>query len=156
MRLIGTLIMCGMLLLMLGATQPVAAQVPVSVDIKPQSCPNPLNTNSKGVLPVAILGTADFDVTTVDPTTVLLEGVAPVDDSLEDVSTPVVVGYPCECDTLGPDGYMDLTLKFKTQDIVGALGAMNDGDVIVLTLTGTTYAGTLIQGQDCVVIIKKK
>jgi hypothetical protein len=30
----------------------------VYVDIKPGSCPNPLNTKSKGVLPVAILGTA--------------------------------------------------------------------------------------------------
>ena len=34
----------------------------VPIDIKPQSCPNPLNVNSKGVLPVAILGTDTFDV----------------------------------------------------------------------------------------------
>jgi len=36
--------------------------IEVPVDIKPTSCPNPLNVKSRGVLPVAILGTADFDV----------------------------------------------------------------------------------------------
>ena len=35
------------------------AHIQISVDIKPQSCPNPVNVNAKGVLPVAILGTAD-------------------------------------------------------------------------------------------------
>ena len=39
-----------------------AAGINVAVDIKPGSCPNPLNIKSKGVLPVAILGTEDFDV----------------------------------------------------------------------------------------------
>ncbi len=35
------------------------------VDIKPGSFPNSVNLNSNGVLPVAILGTADFDVNDV-------------------------------------------------------------------------------------------
>ncbi|MHC4346223.1 MAG: hypothetical protein ACYSUP_16230, partial [Planctomycetota bacterium] len=38
----------------------------VAVDIKPQSCPNPFNIKSKGVLPVAILGTDEFDVEDVN------------------------------------------------------------------------------------------
>ena len=42
----------------------------VDIDIKPTSCPNPLNVKSKGVLPVAILGTASFDVNDVDVSTV--------------------------------------------------------------------------------------
>ena len=58
------------------------------IDIKPQSCPNPLNVKKKGVLPVAILGTADFDVNEVDPATVELEGVAPLRWDWEDVATP--------------------------------------------------------------------
>ena len=41
-------------------------EIEVFVDIKPGSCPNPLNTGSKGVLPVAIAGTVDFDVTVID------------------------------------------------------------------------------------------
>lgn len=43
---------------------------PVPIDIKPQSCPNPINVKSRGVLPVAILGTAEFDVTTIDPASI--------------------------------------------------------------------------------------
>ena len=42
------------------------------VDIKPGSCPNPINVKSKGVLPTEILGTEDFDVTMVDPASVRL------------------------------------------------------------------------------------
>jgi len=48
--------------------------ITVALDIKPTSCPNPLNTKSNGVLPVAILGTEDFDVYDVDPVTVTLAG----------------------------------------------------------------------------------
>jgi hypothetical protein len=129
--------------------------ISVELDIKPLSCPNPLNVNSKGVLPVAILGTADFNVRRADPATVLLEGVAPLRWSYEDVARPV---YPphgiCECTTLGPDKHLDLTLKFNTQAIIAALGPVHDGEVRVLTLTGMNYDGTRITGQDCVVITK--
>ena len=132
-----------------------ALAYPVAVDIKPTSCPNPFNMNAKGVLPVAILGTADFDVMTVDPSTVLLEGVAPLRWAWEDVSTPVEDPDECECTTLGADGYMDLTLKFDRQAIATALGPVSDGEVLVLTLTGFTYDGEAIKGKDCVIIIKK-
>ncbi len=40
---------------------------PVALDIHPTSCPNPLNPKSRGLMPVAVLGTADFDVTLLDP-----------------------------------------------------------------------------------------
>lgn len=143
-----------------GATVPVMAQrsgiAECAIDIKPQSCPNPFNTKNKGVLPVAILGTENFDVTTVDPATVLLEGVAPLRDSFEDVSRPVdPEADPCECTTEGADGYMDMTLKFDHQEILMALEPVSDREVRVLTLTGMTYDGMTIEGKDCVVIIKK-
>lgn len=59
-----------------------------ALDIKPTSCPNPHNTKSGGVLPVAIMGTEDFDVSVVDPATILLEGVGPIRYNYEDVGTP--------------------------------------------------------------------
>ena len=134
----------------------VTVGITINLDIKPQSCPNPLNTKSKGVLPVAILGTDDFDVSTVDPATVLLEGVAPLRWDFEDVSTPVEPGDDtCDCTTEGPDGFMDLTLKFDKQSVVAALGMVQDGEVRVLTLTGMTYDSTEIEGYDCVRIIRK-
>jgi hypothetical protein len=46
--------------------------IQVYVDIKPGSCPNPINLKGKGVLPVAICGTEDFDVKTIDPESILL------------------------------------------------------------------------------------
>jgi len=131
-------------------------RIPVEVDIKPRSCPNPFNMNSNGVLPVAILGTKDFDVMTVDPASVRLEGIAPLRWSYEDVTRPVEPPIePCECTTAGPDRFMDLGLKFDHQAIAAALGVVQDREVRVLTLSGMTSAGIPIQGHDCVIILKK-
>ncbi|MHC4625240.1 MAG: hypothetical protein ACYS4W_15200, partial [Planctomycetota bacterium] len=93
----------------------------VAVDIKPGSCPNPFNLASKGVTPVAILGTEDFDVNDIDPASVELAGVGAIRSACEDVATPVMDGNECDCSWEGPDGYMDLTLKFKTQQLVTAI-----------------------------------
>jgi uncharacterized repeat protein (TIGR01451 family) len=131
--------------------------ISVALDIKPGSCPNPLETGKKGVTPVAILGTEDFDVTEIDPATVLLEGVAPLRWSLEDVATPytgeVIEG--CEdCTTDRADGQMDLTLKFDTPELVAALEEpLEDRECRVLMLSGyltEEAGGTEIEGVDVV------
>ncbi len=124
----------------------------LAVDIKPVSCPNPVNVKSKGVLPIAILGSADYDVTTIDPTSVRLAGVEPLRNSLEDVGRPVSDSNDCNCTTDGPDGFLDLTLKFETQRIVEAVGDVNDRDVLTLELTGVLYDETPIEGADCILI----
>ncbi len=124
----------------------------VDIDIKPSSCPNPLNVRSKGVLPVAVLGSEDLDVTTIDVASIRLADVAPIRSELEDVAAPVSDGEECECTTEGPDGYLDLTLKFKTQDIVQALGEVVNGEVLVLTITGELSDETPIEGADCILI----
>ncbi|MGE5850549.1 MAG: hypothetical protein ACM362_10510 [Candidatus Methylomirabilota bacterium] len=133
----------------------------VAVDIKPGDCPNPFNVGSKGVLPVAILGTANFDVTTIDPTQVTLAGVSPLRWGYEDVSAPA-----SQCSASGPDGHMDMTLKFDSEEIAKALGAVNDGQELALSLTGSLRTGTLqtatqqngtpIAGEDMVIIKKGK
>ncbi len=129
---------------------------PLAIDIKPGSCPNPLNVKDKGVLSVAICGSANFDVWTVDTASIRLEGVAPVRSSYEDVATPMPDGAEvCECTTAGPDVYLDLVLKFNIKDIVATLGQVNNGDELELTLTGAldeVFGGTPIEGTDCVVI----
>jgi hypothetical protein len=130
--------------------------IDVPLDIKPQSCPNPLNVKSKGVLPIAILGTEDFDVTEIDLASIRLAGVAPIRSSIEDVSTPLLEKEDeCDCTTEGEDEIDDLTLKFDTQEIVDALGEVADGDVFVLTLTGELSDGTPIEGEDCIIILSK-
>ena len=127
--------------------------VEVAVDIKPQSCPNPLNVKSKGILPIAILGTDDYDVITIDPTSIRLAGVEPLRSGYEDVATPVSDSNDCNCMTTeSPDGFLDLTLKFETQRIVEAIGDVNDGDVLELPLTGVLSDETPIEGADCILI----
>ncbi len=131
----------------------------VAADIKPGGCPNPINVGSKGVLPVAILGTDKLNVEDIDPQSVTLAGVSPLRWSHEDVGTPYMPltgkTEANQCNALGADGYTDLTLKFDTQAVAAALGAVNDGDVLVLHLTGKLRNGTPVSGEDVVTIIKK-
>jgi streptogramin lyase len=125
----------------------------VAFDIHPTSCPNPLNTRKNGVVPAALLGTDDFDVSNVDVYSLLLEGVPPIRTNIEDVTTPVIDGEECECTTEGPDGFDDLTMKFDAQELVAALGEVMDREERPLTLTGTLLDGTPIAGSDCVIIL---
>jgi hypothetical protein len=122
------------------------------IDIKPGSCPNPLNVKSRGLLPVAILGSEDVDVDSVDIASIRLAGVAPIRSSFEDVGTPLVDANECECSTEGPDGFLDLSLKFETQRIVEAIGEVSHDDELTLELTGVLSYGTHIEGSDCVII----
>ena len=156
--------MCTLFLLVVVLVGPVSAPaIPVYVDIKPGSWPNPLELKTKGVLPVAVCGTEDFDVTTIDPETIRLTlegigvGVAPLRWNYEDVATPYT-GAPCSGHDLEGDGYLDLSLKFKAREVIDTLGldVFSDGEVVILILTGNLKAqhgGTPIQGQDCIVIL---
>jgi len=139
---------------------PIECSLEVSLDIKPRSCPNPLNTKSREVIPAAILGSEYFDVSEVDVSTVQLEGVEPLRWSQKDVATPfqpMVGKVDCreDCNNLGPDGLMDLTLKFDTQEVVDALGEVEDRECLTLQLTGNLLDGTAMVGEDVVVILKK-
>jgi hypothetical protein len=131
--------------------QMVVAQE-VAFDIKPESCPNPFNVEKRGVMPVAVLGTPDFDVTDIDFSSLTLVGVDPLRISVDDVATPVD-GDVCECSTDGPDGYPDLTLKFGALELADAVDPVNDGDVLEMRIAGYLLDGTAIIGRDCVRII---
>jgi hypothetical protein len=137
------------------------------LDVKPGSCPNPFNrhlfewtegtiVNKGGVLPVAILGTASFDVDDIDVSTILLEGVAPLSQgggpTVDDVSAPPVNGGGCQCTDAGPDGWDDLKMKFRSLDIAAAIGDSED-DSRVLTLTGQLLNGTPFEASDCIKIV---
>src|SRR5262249_10545235 len=127
------------------------------VDIKPRGCPNPLNLGGSGGLPVAILGSATFDVTMVDPDSVKLQGTSSLRSALEDVATPFA-GMPStatDCTTAGPDGFLDLLLTFDNRAVGAALGPGARGQVLILTVTGNLkpqFGGTPIEGKDVVSI----
>ena len=97
----------------------------VEIDIKPGSDPNSINLKSKGVVPVAVLTTEDFDASTVDPETVFFVGASPLRWALEDVDN---------------DGDMDMLFHFKTQELV------LDDNSTEATLTGATSSGWSILG----------
>ena len=102
---------------------------PAALDIKPGSCVNPFNVRTRGVLPVALLGSDLVDVSKIDPSSILLEGVPPLRWAFEDVAGPG------DCGGEASDGYMDLVLKFSSREILTALGEVANGDEILLTLT---------------------
>jgi hypothetical protein len=144
--------------------------IEVPVDIKPESCPNALNVKRKGLMSVAVVGTPTFDVTQVDPLSLTLAGVPIVllDEpfEFEDVATPQLpfVGKEdCDdCNELGPDGILDLTVKFDNQEVIQALetlfGTLEDGQCLVVPLEGFLKQGTpppRIIGEDVVLIIKR-
>lgn len=150
------------------ATFTVIEEIEVSVDIKPGSWPNPINKDKNGVTSIAICGTEDFDVTTIDPATVMLYtetsevGVPSLRWSYEDVATP----YPANPDDPEGheeegDGYVDLVFKFETQEFVETLELCDipDWECIKLYLTGALLeeeGATPIEGFDWVRIQSSK
>jgi hypothetical protein len=104
----------------------------VSIDIKPGSDPNPVNPKSKGVIPVAVLGSIDFDATQIDFSTVkfgLAEAPPAHDGHVEDVND---------------DGFMDMMFHFKVQATGIVCGETE------ATLTGATFGGIQFNGTDAV------
>ena len=144
----------------------VSAPTVVNLDIKPGSCPNPVNPKSKGVVPVALVGSSDFDVTTIDPDSLALtrsdgvgESVTPLSGRrgpkivIEDVVTPLG-DEPCTCHELGGDGMDDLSLKFSTSAMSQALQLDESirGATVKLVLRGTLFDGTTFEAVDCIEI----
>ncbi len=111
-------------------TQALCDGFGVGLDIKPWSCPNSINLNSNGVIPVAILTNYTFDAATVDPATVVFAGAAPE-------------GAPHFEDADG-DGDLDLVFHFRTQQT-----NIQPGDVGAC-LTGQTLQGAAFFGCDYV------
>lgn len=131
--------------------------IEVAVDVKPTSCPNPVQCRSNGVVPAAILGSAELDVTTIDPASVRLAGVAPLRTEVADVAAPFLPMTGKEgcldCTTGGPDGFPDLTFKLSAPQLLEAIGPAANGACLVLPLTGNLreeLGGTPISGEDVV------
>ena len=148
---------------------PVGAEaVELYLDIKPGSCPNSFNPKSQGKLPVALLGTMDFDVMDIDPASVVISREDGVGGSVgitlrpnmtmmasyEDVATPFD-GDLCDCHEMGPDGYMDLGFKFSRPELVAALelGSLEHNTLVELVVSGELLDGTPFEARDCIRIV---
>lgn len=113
----------------------------VSVDIKPGSVTNPFNIRSEGLLPVAILGSPKVNVSQVDLTSIKLAGITPVRSAVSN---------------LQGDGYANLVLHFRNQDLAGVLVGVTDGEVVGLELTGVLLDGTVLKGTDSITVMAKQ
>jgi hypothetical protein len=129
---------------------------PMAFDLKPGSCPNPLNIADKGQLPAAILGSSVLDVHDIDASTLALNGVPVTMSRYEDVAAPDDGLEACGCPEDGPDGTMDLTLKFPSEAVSLTLVPVTRGEERELTLTGAMLDGRPFSASDCVVIVGKK
>ena len=114
------------------------------VDIKPRSKKNRLNLKYTKGLRVAIPGSADLDVTQIDPASVLLEGFGATKWVIKDVTTP---------GGRGPDGYPDLVLKWRRKVVKEALADFAPGESHLLRLSGYSSEGWFLGSDE--VFIKK-
>jgi parallel beta-helix repeat protein len=116
-----------------GAVEFVPVSSEGSIDVMPGTFPNVINLLSRRKIPVAILTTASFDATTVNPSTIRFGPTgmeaAPVQFALQDVDA---------------DGDLDMILHFNTQDMRIPCRAK------FVLLTGKTFAGQPITGADSV------
>lgn len=110
----------------------------VAIDIKPGTDPNSVHLGP-GVVPVAILGSDTFDVTTVDPATVVLEGAGV---RYRGDGTPMA-----SLEDVNGDGVCDLAVHIEKEAL-----ELTPTDVIG-ELIARTFTGGVVFGFDSVVIV---
>ncbi len=131
---------------------PIYLQSPdtgIVVDIKPGNEQNNINLNSKGVVPVAVLTTEQFDAATLDPATALFAGAEPERWSLEDVDG---------------DGDDDIMFHFRTQELdldrdstEATLTAQLPGPMtMAIRSTAAVSSGSIVSGSDEVRVVSSK
>ena len=126
---------------------------PGILDIKPGSCPNPVNLGSNGVIPIAILGSDTLDVTDIVTTGYESAGLK---FAYEDVGTPFDGEFTTRdsCSEAGPDGYLDLTIKVPADSFL-LLCVLDDKSVAILGLEFNLLDGTSVTAWDIVSVLKK-
>jgi hypothetical protein len=94
--------------------------IPVLIDIKPGSDPNAINPFSRGVIPVALLGSDMIDVGEVDVTT-LSFGLGPCGaPPAHDLTDPIT--YAKHLKHVNGDAFTDLVAHFRIQQTGIAIG----------------------------------
>jgi len=113
----------------------------VQIDIKPGSDTNSINLGSAGVVPVAILSSAEFDAPArIDPGSISLAG-----------ARVKLVGKKgkalCHDEDVNDDGFVDLLCQVETEQFLLEEGETN------VTLEAETYDGQTVQGSDLIRIV---
>lgn len=111
----------------------------VSIDIKPGSDPNCFNINGHGVIPVAILGNSDFDVTSINVESLRFGGL--------EVRMRGKRGALYSIDDVNAGGTWDLVCHFEDSSANWVPGNSE------ATLRGFLLDGTEIKGTDSICVV---
>jgi len=118
----------------------IGTTIPVLIDIKPGSSDNPINNNGHGVIPVAILGSATFDVSAIDIASVSLQGLT--------VKTTGKGKHALHhFSDVNADGYIDLFCQIDDSEIV-----FSEGDTVA-ELRGQLTNGADFRGEDFIILV---
>ena len=109
----------------------------IRIDLRPNNAQNQVNTASKQLVPIAILGQAGFDPNTdVDRESVLVRGASPVATKFD------------ENDVNG-DGFADLTLYFRARDMADpSVIECADPNAMILLTGNFSPSGLPFEGTD--------
>ena len=113
--------------------------VAIAIDIKPGSDPNCFNINGSGVIPVAMLGSADFDVLEIDTLTLFFAGL--------EVRIRGKKGPLCHGEDTNGDGFLDLVCQFEDDASIWTPDSSSEA-----TLAGTLFDGTQFEGTDSICV----
>lgn len=113
----------------------------LSIDVKLGSDPNSINLKSKGLIPVALFGSAEFDIDTVDTATVTF---GPMHNHMSGGGQAVKFN----AEDVNLDGFIDLIFFFKP-----AQTGLQASDAIAC-LHGTQLDGSHFCGHDYVRVIR--
>jgi len=111
----------------------------VQIDIEPGREPNTVNLGAGGKVTVAILGSAEFDATTVDPATVTLAS-----------ATPALKGKDrlmVSTDDVNRDGFMDLLVHMEIEALY-----LQESDTTAI-VEGRTLSGIPFRGADTIRVL---
>ncbi len=116
---------------------------PVTIDVKPGDAVNKINLSARGLLPVAVLSTQDFDASLFTPEMAhLSDATAPMDCS---GAAAVRWAYT----DVNGDGLVDIVFFFRVQDL-----ALTTSTTEVMLMAHGTYGGEMlhIMGTDAVIV----
>ncbi len=120
-----------------------APKLDVAIDIKPGSDAGSINLASRGLIPVAILGSETFDVAKVDVTTLAFGPGAAAPS--HDLTRPD--SYQDHIRDVNADGYTDLVSHYRTQE---AGISRDDAEACI---TGNLRDGTPFEGCDVIRLV---
>ena len=124
----------------------VPEPLPVAIDIKPGSDSNPIHLFSRGVIPVAVLGSDSFDVNEIDKTTLAFGpgGAGPARAAPTPRKPRHEKPRRAHLEDVNADGFPDLVSHYRTEETGIAVG---DTEACV---TGDLRDGTPFEGCDSI------